>query len=536
MRRSQDGDRTFDNIAWRDEFHDSTSERGVLIHHDRQPDDAVAGMYREGLRHRRPRLDGLAHAASAAYAGGDRTADEVMTRRSQLMLIAIGALAGCGPEGDMSSGTTETGGVELRDIGPLSARNVRIRWSATGSGLVRIERASDLTPFETVSTKPARHGRFLDLALTPQTTYRYRLTYCVNPTTCGPALDLPPVTTPKSQLLPFEVDIPAQATEDNLVVFGVATLEPDLLDVARMAAVDRDGNVVWEYVREAPMLAPVTEVQLLDDGTLATGHNATFIRMDLDGTELYRYEGNTAHHDIDPTRDGGFVLLTFDVFANGPGDPILGDGIEVVRAGEQFPAWSWLARDHIPISDRDPVDWENVLFGIGRDWTHANAVTFDEDGGKVYVNVRNLDRLYCIGYPSGEVLWVMGEGGDFGEGIWSHSHDPTFTAPNRFLMFDNGALRAGTSFEYSRVIEVEFDADARRAEVVWEYRETPDFYAFAQGAVSIEPNGNVFVTDGINARIFEVTRDKQVVWRMRMLGGAWTYKSITVPRQVFEDW
>ncbi|HQB43405.1 MAG TPA: hypothetical protein PLV85_07370, partial [Polyangiaceae bacterium] len=85
-------------------------------------------------------------------------------------------------------------------------------------------------------------------------------------------------------------------------------------------------------------------------------------------------------------------------------------------------------------------------------------------------------------------------------------------------------------------IEIEFDAAARHAEIVWEYRETPDFFSFAQGAIGIQPNGNLFVTDGINRRIFEVTRDKNKIWQMRLPPGTWTYKSITVPRSEFEDW
>lgn len=457
----------------------------------------------------------------------------IRLRTSTALLLAT--LTSCGSENPTAVTATTTSGVQVLDYTVLSARNVVIRWAPKPGGTMRIERADEDGPFVAVADRPAHRGRFLDLALEPLTTYRYRIAHCSGDL-CGTAESLGSVTTPPSRVQPFAVEVPPDGTEDDLVVFGVSALDADVLDFARMVAVDRHGTVVWEYARRAPFLAPVTEVHLLDDGTLATGHNSSFVQLDLDGTEVFRYVGNTAHHDIDPTRSGGFIFLTFDVFADRPGEPVLGDGIEIIEKGAQFPSWFWLARDHIPRTDRDPIDWANVMFGIGHDWTHANALTFDEDAGKIYVNIRNLNRLYCIDYPSGDVLWVMGDGGDFGQGLWAHSHDPTFVADNRFLMFDNGALRPGTAEEYSRIIEVEFDADERRAEIVWEYRETPDFYAFAQGAVSVQPDGNVFVTDGINARIFEVTRDKRVVWQLRLLDGAWTYKAITVPRSVFTDW
>ncbi|MFW5741290.1 MAG: aryl-sulfate sulfotransferase [Myxococcota bacterium] len=458
-------------------------------------------------------------------------------RRPRALLPALlgTLLAACGPEDAHVRPATSTPTVDVLEFAALSARNVLIRWTPIENGTVTIERAREEGPFERVAQRPAHRGRFLDLALEPLTTYRYRLGRC-DGTTCGQPEPLGQLTTPATRIQPFEVEGAPGGTEDDLVVFGVSALDPDILDTARMVAVDRQGTVVWEYVREGPYLAPVTEVHLLDDGTLATGHNASFVQLDLDGTELFRYEGNTAHHDIDPISGDRFIFLTFDFFADAPGEPVVGDGIEIIHAGAQHPSWSWLARDHIPRTDRHPFDWNNFLFGIGHDWTHANAVTFDEEAGKIYLNVRNLDRLYCIDYPSGEVLWVMGQGGDFGEGLWAHSHDPTFVADDRFLMFDNGALRAGTNQEYSRIIEVEFDADERRADIVWEYRESPDFYAFAQGAVSVQPNGNIFVTDGVNTRIFEVTRDKELVWQLRLLDGAWTYKAITVPRSVFTDW
>ncbi len=464
---------------------------------------------------------------------------EISMRRRILASLALSwsvCVTACGPEGTGSERAPSSPGLQVLDVTAVSARNIRIRWTPKTSGTVVIERADGDGEFARVGAKPAKHGRFLDLALEPMTSYRYRLSHCAKDTSCGPPLPLDPVATPPTRLRRFEVDVPPDGTADDLVLFGIETLDADALTVARMAAVDRLGQVVWEYVREGTLIGPVTEVQLLDDGTLATGHNSYFLRIDLDGSVLYRYDGNLAHHDIDPISGGRFIFLTFDVFADEPGASILGDGIEIVEAGAQFPSWTWLARDHISRKDREPIDWDNIMFGVGHDWTHANALTFDEAAGKIYLNVRNLNRLYCIDYPSGDVLWIMGDGGDFGHGLWAHSHDPFFVSENRFVMFDNGALRPGASHDYSRIIEVEFDAAERRAEIVWEYRETPDFFSFAQGAVHVQPDGNIFVTDGINSRIFEVTRDKRVVWQLRLLDEVYTYKSITVPRSVFEDW
>ena len=236
-------------------------------------------------------------------------------------LLLLGVVS-CGSEDPTASTAPSTAAIEVADFTALSARNVLIRWKPKRNGTMRIQRAREDGEMVWVADKPADRGRFLDLALEPLTTYSYLISHCSGDI-CGPAESLGSLTTPPSRIQPVEVEIPANGTDDDLVVFGVSVLDTDVLDLARMVAVDRQGNVVWEYVREESYLAPVTEVHLLDDGTFATGHNCWFIQLDLDGTELFRYEGNTAHHDIDPT-SSGFIFLNFDVFADTPGEPVLG--------------------------------------------------------------------------------------------------------------------------------------------------------------------------------------------------------------------
>jgi hypothetical protein len=63
---------------------------------------------------------------------------------------------------------------------------------------------------------------------------------------------------------------------------------------------------------------------------------------------------------------------------------------------------------------------------------------------------------------------------------------------------------------YSRVVEV----DTATSQIVWEYSEGPggDFYTRIRGGVQQLPNGNVLVTESDRGRVFEVTREKQIVW------------------------
>jgi hypothetical protein len=102
------------------------------------------------------------------------------------------------------------------------------------------------------------------------------------------------------------------------------------------------------------------------------------------------------------------------------------------------------------------------------------------------------------------------------------------------MIMDNGLRRPDPKF--SRAIEVEFDPDAKTAEVVWEYRETPDFYSFALGSAQKQDNGNVLIVDGTNGRLLEVTPDKRKVWELKVETYYWIYKAVTVPREFFTEW
>lgn len=298
-----------------------------------------------------------------------------------------------------------------------------------------------------------------------------------------------------------------------------------------MAAVDRDGRIMWEYATYE--WGPITEVQPLDDGTIATGQYQHLVQIDLDGTELYRWTETSAKHDIDRLPDGRWAFLFFDAFESEPGYTRLGDGVILLNQAGTAVEWEWRARDHIPWDDVNEADLDNIEMGLGHDWTHANAITFDDAGTKVLVNIRNLNRIYKIDVATKETDWIMGDGGDFGAGLWDHCHDPQFLDDNHVLIFDNGLQREPS---FSRVIEVEFDAEDKTAEIVWEYRETPDFYSFALGSAQLQDSGNILVTDGINGRVLEVTRDKQKVWEVLIEKYYWSYKAVSVPRSFFTEW
>lgn len=60
--------------------------------------------------------------------------------------------------------------------------------------------------------------------------------------------------------------------------------------------------------------------------------------------------------------------------------------------------------------------------------------------------------------------------------------------------------------------------DELTARIVWEYRETPDFYSPWGADADRLPNGNTLITDCTNGRILEVTTGGQKVWEIFFKG------------------
>jgi len=418
----------------------------------------------------------------------------------------------------------------------ISGHNIVIKWAPLEAGsVVKIKRNSDAHPaFEEIAQKSGDHGRFLDLSLMPEIKYQYILTVCRG-TVCEKGMKTDPVITPKSMLPEINLQVHPNGTDDDLALMGVVTNYGVATIAGQIAALDRNGKVVWEYY--SAERGVVTEIQPLPDHTLAVGEMYWLYVLGLDGQNLFQYTGHMAHHDIDQPSDGRFIFLYFDQFESAPGSGynILGDGIAILSQDRSIVDWFWLARDHIPLSEMNVIDMQVDLFALGHDWTHFNAIYFNEKESAIYANCRNLNKIYKINYPSGAVEWTLGDGGDFGDGLFAHAHDPQWIADNRFLIYDNGFQRPGGRL-FTRVIEVEYDPAAKTAEIVWEYVVNPLMMATALGSAQLLNNGNVFITDGINGRIMEVTRDKEKVWEIQLPVGYYVYKAMTVSRDFFENW
>lgn len=277
-------------------------------------------------------------------------------------------------------------------------------------------------------------------------------------------------------------------------------------------AYDMEGEPVWYYVVPATD-TPNLDVSLVDEGRrilIGLTDVSEAVEVDLAGDVVWtgpaRDPSRRAHHHYQKLPTGDYLTLLKAVQGE-----VTGDIIEIL-AGDHTPVWRWDAFDHLPV-------------GSG-DWTHANHVVADLDAGWTYFNSRSLSALFKIDMSDGEVIWRFGQGGDFTADPTSpfpwveYQHSPQIVGEGHVLFYDNGTLRG-----FTRLVEYALDSTAMTSTIVWEFPgDATDLAAYytggwhtgSRGDVQRLANGNTLVSSTADGFLFEVTRDRRVVWEMRL--------------------
>ncbi len=247
----------------------------------------------------------------------------------------------------------------------------------------------------------------------------------------------PPMVQPQLSVTTTPGKTPQRGVEELTGVTGSAL---------GLSVTDLQGNVLWSYALHSQ--TPTVSVQgakLLPNGDFllsfgnnsslgltgppAAGTNVAIREVTLAGdivreislldlnaelaTAGYGFSLLTFHHDVTPLPNGHWLVLanTSRDFTDLPGYPgvttVLGDVIVDLDANLQ-PVWVWNEFDHFDVN-RHPFNFP--------DWTHTNAVVYSKDDGNLLVSMRHQNWVVKVDYKdgtgTGDVLWRLGEGGDF---------------------------------------------------------------------------------------------------------------------------
>ena len=319
-------------------------------------------------------------------------------------------------------------------------------------------------------------------------------------------------------------------------------------------ATDLNGNVIWTYAYPHSSNDYMQGIQLLPNGnllmvisylsSLQTGHSPNIINevreIDLAGNTVNSltmatlnqkiaagnfhdaegnlYEFGSFHHDVLMLPNGHLVLLvTYQRnFTNLSGTTgtteVIGDAI--VDVDQNFnPDWVWNTFDHLDINRR-PMNWP--------DWTHSNNLLYSSDDHNLLLSMRHQNWIIKInfldGTGSGDVMWRLGEGGDFklvnatDPTDWFYAqHGMNYFTPNttgvfRIGMMDNGNDRIAPSGQvlckpysapsaqcYSTMPVLELNEANMTATMITHYVPPPSYFSFFGGNAELLANGDIEV-------------------------------------------
>ena len=351
--------------------------------------------------------------------------------------------------------------------------------------------------------------------------------------------------------------------------------------------VDWDGNIVWEFSKyeliDEPGKGPVWTLR---------GHHD----FEREGSPVGYWTPG-----MDPLSTSGntFILYHKDVTKPTISDKPLLDCsiIEVTWDGKII--WEWLCSDHfdeIGFSEEAKhaiaLNPNIITEGSGErvdpnldepdqigDWVHLNSISllgpnkwFDRGDERFHPdNIicagRQTNHIAIIDKKTGKLVWQVGPDYTATEALRKlgqiigqhHAHMIPRGLPGEgnILVFDNGGWAGYVCTDpsefmgfrtvrrdYSRVLEF----DPTTLEIMWQY--TPDeaglrshinsynFYSSIISGMQRLPNGNTLITEGTSGRIFEVTREHEIVWEyvspyMREVAGRYqipiVYRAYRVP-------
>ncbi len=184
----------------------------------------------------------------------------------------------------------------------------------------------------------------------------------------------------------------------------------------------------------------------------------------------------------------------------------------------------------------------------GSDWMHTNSIDYHSGLDLIVLSVRSMNEVWVIDHSTSTEEAAGSSGGALGHGgdlvyRWGNSRNYGMQAPRQLFgqhdatwvagqggvvslqMFNNGAGRPG-EVSFSSVIEIELPFDEKtgfqRTEgeayapeaPAWIYTAPTKanfFSSFISGAQRL-PSGNTLIASGSKGRLFEVTREGEIVW------------------------
>ncbi len=286
---------------------------------------------------------------------------------------------------------------------------------------------------------------------------------------------------------------------------------------------------IWTPALFEKKHAVINEAELLPNGDLitvvinegSTPWGGGVVKVNKDSKLIWVYKDKLVHHDLSIDPQGNIYTLTHELKDGSDGESdsgrYLDDKITILNPeGKEIESLSIMEMiENSPVLDNLVVIKFKEIYRLTKeknsqtfDPLHSNTIHYiDEEmannsgflkEGNVLVLLRNLDLIIEVDVAEQKVINVLG-------GPWKHPHHPLILSNGNILIFDNRG-----SWPKSAILEY----DPNEQKIVWSYDGSNDvpLQSIIWGKIQSLDNGNVLVTQPIGGRIFEVNRDKEVVW------------------------
>jgi hypothetical protein len=306
--------------------------------------------------------------------------------------------------------------------------------------------------------------------------------------------------------------------------------------------------------RKGHVLVQLEERKDLDKSSFGNGvNNHAIAELDWSGKVVWQWAGEAAagnayqHHDLQRLANGNTLVLANQLhhIEGFKLEKTIDDALYEV-APDGTVVWRWLASEHLDefgftaeqlklVRETSLADYlhTNNAHTLGPNkWFDAGDQRFAPDN--ILIDSRQANFLAIIDKSSGKVVWRLGpnypdagprnpfaKGPDLPRPVdqLSGQHDAKIIpeglpGAGNILLFDNQGGAGYPAVGYpiitgaSRVLEI----DPSTSQIVWEYRAGTALFSTFTSSVRRLPNGNTLVAEGQTGRVFQVTRDGQIVW------------------------
>lgn len=233
------------------------------------------------------------------------------------------------------------------------------------------------------------------------------------------------------------------------------------------------------------------------------------VEVDWDGNIIWKYSDDYMHDTFLRLRNGNTMVLRWvpipkeiaqKVRGGWPGtdgEVMWGDSIREINPAGKI-VWEWMGYKHLA------PETDIICPNCSRDmWAGINSCDVLPNQN-ILVSLEKANTIAIIDKVSGDIKWR------WGRGELCHQHSASKLDNGNIIVFNNGWHCERQGVGISRILEI----NPMTSEIEWEYKDDPtlDFFSSAMSSCQRLPNENTLICEAVTGRIFEVTKDKQMVW------------------------